>query len=167
MDISERTALAGLVLGSALFALALPGRPAERRACPSPAEGAARAGRTAEAICTGAGPELRGPARWLFGLAIDPNAADALTLSTLPGIGPVRAQEIVSERQRRCFGTLADLTRVRGLGPRSVARLAGLVAPGANEAAAAGSATRRDPCAGTRPDSQPESAGARVAGREG
>jgi competence protein ComEA len=150
MDVSEHTALAGLVLGGAFFALALPGGPIERRACPSPAEGAARAGRTAEAICTGAGPELRGPARRLFGLAIDPNAADPLTLSTLPGIGPVRAQAIVREREQGPFRTLADLTRVRGLGPRSVARLAGLVAPGA----------------GPRPDPQPESASAQPAGSE-
>jgi hypothetical protein len=152
MDASERTALAGLVLGGALFALALPDRPAERWACPSPGEGAARAGRTAEALCTGAGPALRGPARRLFGLAIDPNVADPLTLATLPGIGPVRAQAIVRERERRPFRTLADLTRVRGLGPRSVERLTGLVAPGAGEPAPAGPPACRPPCGGPGPD---------------
>ena len=34
------------------------------------------------------GPELRGPARLLFGQRFDPNRADATTLQTLPGIGP-------------------------------------------------------------------------------
>jgi competence protein ComEA len=162
MDVSERTALAGLALGSALFALALPDRPAERRACPSPGEGAARAGRTAEAICTGEGSELRGPARRLFGLAIDPNVADPLTLATLPGIGPVRARTIVRERERRPFRTLADLTRVRGLGPRSVERLAGLVAP-----APAGPPACRPPCGGAGPDDWRETASGRPAAPEG
>lgn len=162
MDVSERTALAGLVLGSALFALSLPDRPAEARACPSPGEAAARAGRTAEVLCTGAGSELRGPARRLFGLPIDPNVADPLTLATLPGIGPVRARAIVRERERQPFRTLADLTRVRGLGPRSVGRLAGLVAP-----APAGPPACRPPCGGPGPDDRRESAGGGSAATRG
>ncbi len=71
---------------------------------------------------------LRGPPRLLFGLSIDPNRADLKTLEALPGIGPARALAIVREREQRRFLSLGDLERVRGIGPRTVERLAGLVA---------------------------------------
>jgi len=67
---------------------------------------------------------LAGVARRVFGLPIDPNCADAATLATLPGIGPVRAEAILRERARRPFRDVADLERVHGLGPRRVAALA-------------------------------------------
>jgi competence protein ComEA len=60
-------------------------------------------------------------------LPIDPNRADALTLETLPGIGPARAEAIIAERSRRPFRDLRDLMRVHGLGPSRVAALEGLV----------------------------------------
>ena len=75
-----------------------------------------------------AGEALRGPARLLFGLSIDPNSADLQTLEALPGIGSVRASAILRERERKPFLKLGDLERVRGIGPRTVERLAGLVA---------------------------------------
>lgn len=71
---------------------------------------------------------VRGATRLLFGLSIDPNRADLPTLEALPGIGPARALAIVRERQIRPFEGLDDLVRVRGIGPRTVERLAGLVA---------------------------------------
>jgi competence ComEA-like helix-hairpin-helix protein len=69
--------------------------------------------------CDGGGP-LRGPARLLFGLRLDPNRAQAASLESLPGIGPVRAAAIVAERERRPFGSLEALTRVHGIGPRTL-----------------------------------------------
>ena len=51
---------------------------------------------------------------------INPNEADAETLSGLPGIGPVMAQRIIEARP---YGRAADLTKVQGIGPSTVARL--------------------------------------------
>ena len=70
------------------------------------------------------GVPLRGPARVLFGLPIDPNRADAATLESLPGIGPVRARAILDERGRRPFESVAALERVKGIGPVTLARIA-------------------------------------------
>ncbi len=51
----------------------------------------------------------------------DVNRAPARHLLLLPGIGPVRARAIVEERVRAGpFARLADLERVRGIGPRTV-----------------------------------------------
>ena len=117
---SGRAALA--LAGWLLWAAALP--PAPRpEACPRPAERAARAGHSVWVDCAG-GPPLRGPARRLFGLPLDPNRADAATLETLPGIGPARAAAIVEARRRRPFARVEDLIRVRGIGPHTLARVA-------------------------------------------
>jgi hypothetical protein len=74
---------------------------------------------------------LRGPARLLFDLPLDLNRADALALQSLPGIGPSRADAIVRARCQRAFGSLAELERVRGIGPRTVAALKGQARAGA------------------------------------
>ena len=76
--------------------------------------------------CDGApgGAELRGPARVLFGLGIDPNVADAAALEALPGVGPARAEAIVAGRADGAYRTLADLGRVRGIGPVTLRRAA-------------------------------------------
>ncbi len=84
-----------------------PPPPTERRAAPSPevsrAAGALRDGRP-----------------------IDVNAAPPEALRLLPGIGPALAERIVAERRRGGpFRSLRDLQRVRGIGPRKAARLAG------------------------------------------
>jgi competence protein ComEA len=113
-------------LACALLALALP-RPGRRpEPCRQPSLRAA-----GEVVCApaGAGPRrLAGPARRLFDLPIDPNRADVVSLETLPGIGPVRARAIAAERCRRPFASLADLERVRGLGPARVGALSPWVA---------------------------------------
>ena len=124
-------ARAGLLAAALMLIFALPGprRPAEP--CPHPAENRAQAGRSVEVVCRAAaftGASLRGPTRLLFGLSIDPNRADLLTLEALPGIGPARAHAILRERERQRFESLGDLLRVRGIGPRTLERLAGLVA---------------------------------------
>jgi competence protein ComEA len=123
-EASESIARAGLVLACAIFALAVPGSESGFAPCAAPREAAARHGRTEAVRCDGRGPRLRGAARRLFGLPIDPNTADALTLTTLPGIGPVRAQAIIAARQRRPFRSVADVERARGVGPRTLERLA-------------------------------------------
>jgi len=113
---------AALLLGALLVVLPLLRAEPEAPACPDPAERAARAGHTTEAGCSG-GPELRGPARLLFGLALDPNRADAAALEVLPGIGPARAAAIVAARCERPFAGAWDLERVPGIGPRTRAGL--------------------------------------------
>ena len=68
--------------------------------------------------------ELSGPLRRLFALPIPLNRAAAWDLEALPGIGPVRAQAIVVERERGgAFERVDDLVRVPGLGRLSVERL--------------------------------------------
>ena len=69
------------------------------------------------------GAPLRGPSRVLFDLPLDPNTAAAATLEVLPGIGPVRAAAIESERCRRPFESVAELERVAGIGPKTRAGL--------------------------------------------
>jgi len=128
MNRSARAARAGLVLSCALFALALPRPDTLPEPCLQPALRA-----PGEVLCQPAGegcPHLEGPARRLFGLPIDPNRADAVSLETLPGIGPVRARAIIEERRLRPFAELRDLQRVRGLGPARVGALAPLLALG-------------------------------------
>jgi len=125
--LAERRAQAGFAVGVALLAAALPGPARDAVPCPHPLELGARAGRTSAVACAepgAAGAPLRGPARRLFGLAIDPNTADTLTLETLPGVGPARAEAIVRERCRRSFRGVAELERVPGIGPRTLARFA-------------------------------------------
>ena len=59
---------------------------------------------------------------------INPNTASVASLLRLPGIGPARAQAIVTYREasvaeypgRQPFQGLDDVTRVKGLGPRTV-----------------------------------------------
>jgi competence protein ComEA len=58
------------------------------------------------------------------GEKLDPNSASVAELRRLPGVGPVRAQAIVTERvSGGRFRTPSDLARVRGIGPRAVKAL--------------------------------------------
>ncbi len=53
------------------------------------------------------------------------NDAASEELALLPGLGEKRAAAIIKERrQNGCFSTLSDLTRVRGIGAKSVEKLA-------------------------------------------
>jgi len=94
-------------------------------------------------------PEARDPApRWdpvptgaaglLFDKPIDVNRARTGDLEALPGIGPGRAAAIVATRRWARFCRVADLARVRGIGPRTLARIAPLLtvagAPGCRRA---------------------------------
>ncbi|HEX5138715.1 MAG TPA: helix-hairpin-helix domain-containing protein [Planctomycetota bacterium] len=57
----------------------------------------------------------------------DLNTSPERHLLLLPGIGPLRARAIVEERANGPFSTVADLARVRGIGPATTAALAPLV----------------------------------------
>jgi len=55
---------------------------------------------------------------------IDLNLADAELLEELPGIGPVRAREIVRLRDERGgFDSVEELVDVRGIGPVTLERI--------------------------------------------
>jgi len=125
LQAGKRTARAAFALAVVLFALPLAPRGSAPAPCFEPAEQLAHAGHSAAVRCDGdaVAHPLRGPARLLFGLRLDPNRADRASLEALPGIGPVRAAAIETERCRRPFASLAELERVRGIGPRSLARL--------------------------------------------
>jgi competence protein ComEA len=63
--------------------------------------------------------------------AVDLNRAAPAELDALPGIGPVLAERIVAHRARHGrFETLDELAAVRGIGPRLIERLRGLVHAG-------------------------------------
>lgn len=59
------------------------------------------------------------------GAVLDLNRATIAELDALPGIGPVLARRIVEHRERHGpFRSPEELLAVRGIGPRSLARLA-------------------------------------------
>jgi predicted flap endonuclease-1-like 5' DNA nuclease len=94
--------------------------------CESPREAHAEAGWTREVACgesrENASP-LRGPAILLFGGKLDLNRAEARELEVLPGIGPARARAIVEARCDAPFRRVADLQRIRGIGPVTTSAL--------------------------------------------
>jgi competence protein ComEA len=67
---------------------------------------------------------------------IDLNRAEACELDLLPGIGPVRAKQIVRYREKRGpFHQLEDLRKVPGMGRDRVEKLRGLVRVGLSASA--------------------------------
>ena len=58
---------------------------------------------------------------------VDINTASVGELTALPGIGPAKAEAIVEERQRELFRSVTDLTRVTGIGERTLEQLRGRV----------------------------------------
>jgi competence protein ComEA len=129
---STRRARAALLLASLLFALPLIRSAPPAAVCAAPGELRAEAGHSIELTCAspGAGGPVRGPARSLVGLPIDPNQADAATLETLPGVGPARALAILEARRQKPFQCVEDLDRVPGIGPRILAGLTGRIGVG-------------------------------------
>jgi len=113
---------AALWLAAGLFALALPRGLPTTPTCPSPRGQPGPTGHSRRVTCEGVGnARVEGPARLLFGLAVDLNRADRLTLEALPGLGPRRAAALVAARP---FRRLEELRRVPGVGPQTLARLA-------------------------------------------
>jgi competence protein ComEA len=68
------------------------------------------------------GPEAAGQ--------VDLNTADLTTLQTLPGVGPVTAEAIISHRQSQPFSSVEDLLLVKGIGPKTFESLKDLVTVG-------------------------------------
>ena len=64
------------------------------------------------------------PLTALASAQIDINNADAVMLEQLPGIGPVKANAIVSYREQHGpFRSVEELVRVPGIGERSLEQL--------------------------------------------
>ncbi len=59
--------------------------------------------------------------------AININTADATTLQELPGIGPAMAGRIIAEREKAAFSSVDDLTRVKGIGAKTLEKLRAFV----------------------------------------
>jgi competence protein ComEA len=114
-----------------LLALAL-AAPALRRTAESPApprrcapEGRGVAPRHWLGCAPDPGPPraLLGDERLLLGLPLDPNAASARELSFVPGLSRSIAAALVAERAARGpFRSADELLRVRGIGPKRLAR---------------------------------------------
>jgi hypothetical protein len=85
----RRVARAALCASAMLLWLALPGRSPLPVECTEPGERTSQDGWTLTADCLSESENLspvRGPARRLFGLPLDPNRASPASLETLPGI---------------------------------------------------------------------------------
>lgn len=85
---------------------------------------AAKAAATKAAATRSAAGSVVGP--------VDLNAADETTLETLPGVGPALAKQIVAARP---FTSVADLAKVKGIGPAKLAALKDKVTVGGAGAA--------------------------------
>ena len=72
----------------------------------------------------------------LFGQMLDLNAAPETDLTSLPGIGPTRAAEIIRTRCEWPFSAVEDVVRVPGIGPKTLEGLVGWVRVGAVQACA-------------------------------
>ncbi|MEC7524188.1 MAG: helix-hairpin-helix domain-containing protein [Myxococcota bacterium] len=88
-------------------------------------------------------------ARLLAEQPMDVNRASAAELELLPRIGPTLARRVIEERDRGGpFESVEALTRVRGIGPRTVEQLAhlavaGPVGPASTEAVTESSSPER------------------------
>lgn len=60
----------------------------------------------------------------VVGVPVDINRASVAALQALPGVGPARAQAIVTLREQEGpFASIEGLSRVRGIGPKTVEAL--------------------------------------------
>jgi competence protein ComEA len=81
---------------------------------------------------------LSGDELLLLGRPLDPNRARARELAFLPGLSVALAQELVLERQEGGpFCSIDDLLRVRGIGPKRLARARPFLELGADSAGVA------------------------------
>lgn len=88
------------------------------------AEGNAGGGGTDAAGITGAAENTAAAADG----RVNVNTADAAALMDLPGIGEKKAQAIIDYRSSKgAFRSLADLGKVKGIGPKMLEKLEGLV----------------------------------------
>lgn len=55
------------------------------------------------------------------------NTAAKSRLESLPHIGPVKAQAIIDYRRQRPFGSIGEITRVKGIGPKTLEKIKDLI----------------------------------------
>jgi competence protein ComEA len=67
-------------------------------------------------------PPAKGRHPTLHGV-VNLNTADEAALEMLPGVGPAKSKRIVEHRKGHPFHKAEDLTRVKGFGRKSLARL--------------------------------------------
>ena len=56
--------------------------------------------------------------------AVDINSATPEELQSIKGIGAKKANQIVAFREQNCFQSLQDLTKIKGIGSKSLEKLA-------------------------------------------
>jgi competence protein ComEA len=75
-------------------------------------------------VALGVGDASHRPAAPTPRLVVDPNTAPPAVLAALPHLGPAMVKRIITARELSPFQSLDDLdTRVRGIGPATVASL--------------------------------------------
>ncbi|MGB8332389.1 MAG: ComEA family DNA-binding protein [Polyangiales bacterium] len=75
------------------------------------------------AVDGGVGPPDQGPPSTEQDRRININEAGPEELTTLPGIGPSRAQAIIAEREKRRFRRIEDIIRVPGIGRKTFGQI--------------------------------------------
>jgi len=108
--------LAGVLVGEASFGA--PAHPGAQASGAQVARGATRAANESEAR-----RETRARHRGALRGVANLNEADEATLTLLPGIGEERAKRIVEYRRAHPFKHAEEVTRVRGIGRKTFARL--------------------------------------------
>lgn len=96
---------------------------------PDPAPDGRSPGGQGPGASTAPAPPDSGPGA-VPGGKIDLNTADSATLETLPGVGPVTAQAIITHRDQTPFTSVEDLLLVKGIGPKTFESLKDLVTVG-------------------------------------
>lgn len=103
--------------------------PPQEVAGPVPAEGPSARNGAAPGNAADAGPDA-GP-DGVGTTVIDLNTADSAALQTLPGVGPVTAESILTWRtEHGAFTTVEELMEVSGIGPRTLEKVKPLVVVG-------------------------------------
>jgi competence protein ComEA len=98
-------------------------RPASAAACAPEGRGPPPSHWLGCAADPGPSRALADEERLLLGVPIDPNRASAGALAFVPGLGSGVAAAIVADRaERGPFASVDDIDRVRGIGPRRLAR---------------------------------------------
>jgi len=77
----------------------------------------------ASAADGGAAPAPQGPPSAEQDNRININEAGPEELTELPGIGPSRAQAIITEREKRRFRRIEDIIRVPGIGRKTFGQI--------------------------------------------
>jgi competence protein ComEA len=118
--------LALLAVLAALPARVILETPPRPRSCPPEGRGAPPRGWLGCAADEGPRRALSGEERLVLGLPLDINRATARELGFVAGLTPRLGRAIVDDRtERGPFRSVEELDRVRGIGPRRLARARG------------------------------------------